>query len=79
MELSNNQNQSEKSLSDILREYGEKGFIFHGSSEGDLRMLVLRDPKYSEKDDKFNRDKAVYASDNPASSIMFFFDKSKRF
>ncbi len=71
MELSNNQNQSEKSLSDILREYGEKGFIFHGRPEGDLKIIVPASPKYSERDDEFSRDRAVYASDNPASSIMF--------
>ena len=55
-----------------LVEYREEGYVFHGSTNPNLEKLV---PNKAIDDgnpnDEFNNDTAIFASSNPAASIIF--------
>ncbi|HPT36592.1 MAG: hypothetical protein ACOX35_00145 [Bacillota bacterium] len=53
-----------------LKQYQERGFVFHGSTRDGLEVLQPHKPRDA-GDDPWNKDEAVYATTNPALAIPF--------
>lgn len=54
-----------------LKKLKEKGYLFHGSFESDLKELVPSQTSDSQDPQGWNVDKAVFATDKPAAAIIF--------
>ena len=53
-----------------LKQYQERGFVFHGSTRDGLEVLQTHKPRDA-GDEPWNKDEAVYATTNPALAIPF--------
>lgn len=57
--------------SEKIIEYLQQGFLFHGSTNGQIEEL---EPRFAADDDKskeFNNDNAIFATEYPESAILF--------
>jgi hypothetical protein len=59
----------EEDLTRIL-DYQEKGYLFHGSQEDNLDLLVPQEANDADSANTFNKDTAVFASSNPQTCIF---------
>ena len=55
----------------LLNKYQKAGYVFHGSENPNIQLLEPRSAKDIDKSNKFNNDKAVFASINPRASVIF--------
>jgi len=61
-----------------IQEFKNKEYLFHGSSNGEITSLEARDASDVDLENTFNNDKAVFATNNYASSVIFsLIDRNK--
>jgi hypothetical protein len=56
---------------EILENYSKQGYLFHGSPNGEIEILEPRPANDIDRNNEFNNDNAIFATDNLTSSIIF--------
>lgn len=54
-----------------ILDYKQKGFLFHGSPNGNIKVIEPRAANDADSENEYNNDTAVFAADDPGSSILF--------
>ena len=63
--------EENKSNSDKLKVYHQRGYLFHGSPTSDISELVPRKANDTDVSNVFNNDTAIFAADDPVGPIAF--------
>lgn len=61
----------EKTSLQILQEYSNQGYLFHGSHNGEITQLEPRPATDTDVTNTFNNDRAIFATDLFCSSLIF--------